>query len=61
MIEGPIPVCEKVFENLGTCHYLAEEEVSSAGELVDWYFHSQKVVIHEEIQKVFNAKYLPKM
>lgn len=30
-IEGPIPVCEKVFENLGRCNYVPEEELGGAG------------------------------
>lgn len=30
-IEGPIPVCEKIFENTKTCNFMSEEEIKTAG------------------------------
>lgn len=33
-IEGPIPVCAKVFANLGNCAYIPKEKLAHAGELV---------------------------
>lgn len=45
-IEGPIPVCEKVFENTGRCNYIKGEELKSAGNLVNWKFHGQPVYAH---------------
>jgi hypothetical protein len=42
-IEGPIPVCEKVFENTRTCSYMSADELKTAGRLVSWEFHGKKV------------------
>ena len=33
-IEGPIPVCEKVFAHLGTCEYIPKSKLPEAGDLV---------------------------
>ncbi len=30
-IEGPIPVCEKVFARLGTCGYVPRSQLGEAG------------------------------
>lgn len=48
-IEGPIPVCEKVFSNTGRCNYLTGTELADAGELVNWTFHGQEVYAHAEL------------
>ena len=45
-IEGPIPVCEKVFENTRTCNYLSDDELHVAGPLVPWNFHGRTVQKH---------------
>jgi 5'-nucleotidase len=60
-IEGPVPVCEKVFQNLGTCDYQTREQLKAAGELTDWEFHGRKVVADEQVQQLFKTKWLPKM
>lgn len=46
IIEGPIPVCEKVFKNYGTCQYLEKEQLATAGNLVSWKFHGRFVEKH---------------
>lgn len=38
-IEGPIPVCERVFQNSKTCEFLTYEELEQAGPLTTWVFH----------------------
>lgn len=30
-IEGPIPVCQKIFTNTGRCNYVPPEEIASVG------------------------------
>lgn len=40
-IEGPIPVCEKIFENTGRCDYVSPKDDEKAGALVNWKFHNQ--------------------
>lgn len=52
-IEGPIPVCEKVFENTRRCNYLSGEELAQAGDLVNWAFHNQEVKAYEPLDTVF--------
>lgn len=38
-IEGPIPVCELVFQNTGRCEYIDDPiELSQAGALAQWRF-----------------------
>jgi hypothetical protein len=52
-IEGPVPVCEKVFMNLGTCEYLNKDQISLAGALVEWEFHGRKVEADPEVERLF--------
>lgn len=40
-IEGPVPVCEKIFEKTGRCNYLTKNELLKAGNLVNWKFHNR--------------------
>ncbi len=35
-IEGPIPVCEKIFKNQKNCNYTSGDDLQAAGELVSW-------------------------
>lgn len=46
-IEGPIPVCERIFQNTGRCNYLTEEQLADAGDLINWQFHGEDVYAHE--------------
>ncbi len=52
-IEGPIPVCEKVFENVGRCNYLTPDVLETAGPLVNWKFHDKDVYPHPVIQTIY--------
>ena len=52
-IEGPIPVCEKVFANTGRCQYVAPENIDSVGELQNWDFHGVQVVENKRTKFVF--------
>lgn len=61
VIEGPIPVCERVFANLGTCEYLPEERVRGAGELVEYRFHNREVKAHPKVKAIYEQEWLPKM
>ena len=40
-IEGPIPVCERVFQNTGRCNYISDAD--DVGPLINWKFHNQDV------------------
>ena len=38
-IEGPVPVCEKLFSNTHDCSYKNPEALETAGDLTEWTFH----------------------
>ena len=48
-IEGPLPLCEKVFNNLKHCETISKEEYSKAGDLVEYYWHSRRI----EVEPIF--------
>lgn len=52
-IEGPVPVCEKVFMNYRTCEYLTKNQISLAGPLVSWDFHDKTVEADPKVQRLF--------
>ena len=52
-IEGPLPLCEKVFNNLRHCETISKEEYKSAGELVEYYWHSRRI----EPELVFKTEF----
>ena len=60
-IEGPIPVCQKVFQNTGRCTYLSKSELATAGPLVPYRFHNKEVKAHPKIQNIFMQEWIPKM
>ena len=60
-IEGPVPVCEKVFENARTCSYQRQEQLAVAGKLVPWKFHGRTVEKQADLQNIFETKWLPLM
>jgi len=45
VIEGPLPICEKIFKNKKLCDItvLTEQEEKSLGELVSYTFHGKKI------------------
>jgi 2',3'-cyclic-nucleotide 2'-phosphodiesterase (5'-nucleotidase family) len=59
-IEGPIPVCERIFTNLKRCPYVAPKDLAAAGQLTKWKFHSQDVAPSDRVQALFN-EWLPLM
>ena len=43
-IEGPLPVCEKIFSNLNHCEKLENlEKIENAGKLVNFFWHGKKI------------------
>ena len=52
-IEGPLPLCEKVFNNLRHCETISKEEYKNAGELVEYYWHSRRI----EPELVFKTEF----
>ena len=60
-IEGPIPVCERIFSVAKTCHFMSDEDLPGAGELIDWRFHNHNVVPDPRVQTVYQEEWLPLM
>ena len=52
-IEGPLPLCEKVFNNLKHCETISKEEYTKAGDLVEYYWHSRRI----EPESVFKTEF----
>ena len=60
-IEGPIPVCEKVFMNTQKCNYMDPEDLSQAGPLVNWRFHNKEVYPDPRVNTIYQEEWLPLM
>jgi 2',3'-cyclic-nucleotide 2'-phosphodiesterase/3'-nucleotidase len=50
LIEGPIPICEKIFEKTLRCDEMSSQEIMKSGELYKYKFHN---VLIEEEPKLF--------
>lgn len=46
-IEGPIPVCEKIFNKTLDCSYKTDYSLEKLGDLEAWAFHNHTVSAHE--------------
>jgi 2',3'-cyclic-nucleotide 2'-phosphodiesterase (5'-nucleotidase family) len=59
-MEGPLPVCEKLFKNKKLCDLtvLTEEEEKNYGKLLNFTFHNQIIEKEENIDKI-GQKYKP--
>ena len=62
VIEGPLPICEKIFKNKKICDLsvLTEEEEKSYGDLVSYRFHGEKIdkdILVSEIGKKYQYLY----
>jgi len=51
-IEGPIPVCEKIFEKIKKCN-LVSKESGNEGELLNFNFHDKIIKPDFEITEIF--------
>ena len=56
-IEGPLPLCEKVFNNLKHCETISKEEYTKAGDLVEYYWHSRRIELEPEFKTEFEEYY----
>ena len=61
-IEGPIPICEKIFEKTKKCDYVKQSEIESYLPLVEYKFHGEKIEkdntlsdIHEKYDKTYET------
>ena len=58
-IEGPVPACEKIFENYQNCELISSHEIFEAGNLIDYYWHGKKVYKDPIVQPIYD-KYFSK-
>ena len=56
-IEGPLPLCEKVFKKLKHCEIISKEEYSKSGELVEYYWHNRRIELEPVFTKEFEKFY----
>ena len=56
-IEGPLPLCQKVFQNFKHCETISKEEYSKAGELVEYYWHSRRIELEPNFETRFEEYY----
>ena len=57
-IEGPLPLCEKVFHRLKHCETISKEEYSKAGKLVEYYWHSRRIELEPVFETEFDEYYI---
>lgn len=44
-LEGPVPICSKVFKNTNKCDVdIADNSVATNGPLINYKFHNQNIV-----------------
>ena len=56
-IEGPLPLCQKIFQNLKHCEKISKEDFAKAGDLVEYYWHSRRIELEEVFEKQFDKYY----
>jgi 2',3'-cyclic-nucleotide 2'-phosphodiesterase (5'-nucleotidase family) len=53
VIEGPLPTCEKIFQNTKRCNYVHKEIAETTGPLLNYIFHNQLVKPDISLQTMF--------
>ena len=56
-IEGPLPLCQKIFQNLKHCEKISKEDIPKAGDLVEYYWHSRRIELEPVFQEHFEKYY----
>ena len=56
-IEGPLPACEKIFENYQNCELISSKEYKEAGKLIHYYWHGKKIEKDKMIQPIYDKYY----
>ena len=52
IIEGPIPICEKIFDKTLHCRAIKENEISKQGKLKYYKFHNVKITSEESLREL---------
>lgn len=51
-IEGPVPICERIFSKSIKCEYVKVSEVEKYGELIEYKFHNVKIEAENSLQPI---------
>ncbi len=56
-IEGPLPACEKIFENYQHCELIAADEYKQAGKLINFSWRGEQIQTDESVQPIYDKYY----
>ena len=56
-IEGPLPACEKIFENYQNCELIAASEYKQAGKLINFTWRGEQIQTDESVQPIYDKYY----
>ena len=56
-IEGPLPACEKIFENYQHCELISTNEYKEAGKLINFTWRGQQIETDKSVQKIYDKYY----
>ena len=56
-IEGPLPLCQKIFQNLKHCEKISKDDFINSGDLVEYYWHSRRIELETIFEKEFEKYY----
>ena len=54
LIEGPIPICEKIFEKSHQCRVIKEKEIDKYGKLLNYKFHNKLIEKENKLKNLSN-------
>ena len=57
-IEGPLPACEKIFENYQNCELISSKQyLTEAGKLIDFSWRGKKIEKDNTVEEIYNKYY----
>ena len=56
-IEGPLPACEKIFENYQNCELISAKEYIDAGKLINYKWRGEQIETDKSVQKIYDKYY----
>ena len=56
-IEGPLPACEKIFENYQNCELISSKESEQAGKLINFSWRGKQIETDKSVQKIYDKYY----
>ena len=56
-IEGPLPACEKIFENYQNCELISAKEYIEAGKLINYTWRGEQIETDKSVQVIYDKYY----